>query len=305
VSKRRCYLLGTSLESLVLRTVVTLAGCFLAIESVFGQADETSRNWNTPVTPFRIAGNLYYVGAIETTSYLITTPEGHFLLDGGFAETAPQIERNITELGFKLTDVKFLLNSHAHYDHAGGLAELKKVTGAKFLASEGDAPLLRSGGRGDFRFRDTLIFPPIDPNRIVHDGESIHLGNQTMAAHLTPGHTKGCVTWTTKIRDGNKVYDVVFVGSQSALDYKFVGQESYSGITSDFERSFALLNHLPCDIFLASHGSFFHFVEKHERLLRGDANAFVDPGGYKAYLRDSEQGFRNKLAQQKAAQNNL
>jgi metallo-beta-lactamase class B len=287
----------------VLRTVVTLAAFLLATKSLFAQADETSRSWNKPVAPFRIAGNLHYVGAIEITSYLITAPEGHFLLDGGFVETAPQIEHNIAELGFKLTDVKFLLNSHAHYDHAGGLAELKKVTGAKFLSSEGDAPLLRSGGHGDFRFGDTLTFPPIAPDQIAHDGEAIRLGNQTVVAHLTPGHTKGCTTWTTKIRDGDKVYDVVFVGSQSALDYKFVGQESYPGITADFEKSFALLNHLPCDIFLASHGSFFHFVEKHERLLRGDANAFIDPNGYKAYLRESEQEFRNKLAQQKAAQN--
>jgi metallo-beta-lactamase class B len=289
----------------MLRTVVTLATFLLATKSLFAQADEKSRSWNKPVAPFRIAGNLYYVGAIEISSYLITTPEGHFLLDGGFVETAPQIEHNIAELGFKLTDVKFLLNSHAHCDHAGGLAELKKVTGAKFLASEGDATLLRSGGHGDFRFGDTLTFPPIAPDQIVRDGEAIRLGNQMVVAHLTPGHTKGCTTWTTKIRDGGKAYDVVLVSSQSALDYKFVGQESYPGITADFERSFALLNHLPCDIFLASHGSFFHFVEKHERLLRDDANAFIDPNGYKAYLRESEQEFRNKLAQQKAAQNNF
>jgi metallo-beta-lactamase class B len=120
-----------------------------------------------------------------------------------------------------------------------------------------------------------------------------------MTAHLTPSHTKGCTTCTTKIQDRNKVYDVVFVGSQSALDYKFVGQESYPGITTDFEKSFALLNYLPCDIFLASHGSFFHLVQKHARLLRGDVNAFIDANGYKIYLRDSEQEFRKKLAAQK------
>ena len=283
----------------MLRTIVILAAFFLASNNLFAQADETSRNWNKPVAPFRIAGNLYYVGAVEITSYLITTPEGHFLLDGGFVETAPQIERNITKLGFQLTDVKFLLNSHAHFDHAGGLAELKKVTGAKFVASERDAPLLRSGGHGDFRFGDTLTFPPIAPDQIVHDGEALQLSNQTMIAHLTPGHTKGCTTWTTKIRAENKVYAVVFVGSQSAIDYKFVGQESYAGITDDFERSFALLKHLPCDIFLASHGSFFHFVEKHERLLRGNSNGFIDPDGYKTYLRESERDFRNKLGRQK------
>jgi metallo-beta-lactamase class B len=286
----------------VRRTIVILAGFFLASNNLFAQADETSRSWNKPVAPFRIAGNLYYVGAVEITSYLITTPEGHFLLDGGFVETAPQIERNVTELGFQLTDVKFLLNSHAHFDHAGGLAELKKVTGARFVASERDAPLLRSGGHGDFRFGDTLTFPPIAPDQIVHDGEALQLGNQIMIAHLTPGHTKGCTTWTTKIHAKNKVYDVVFVGSQSALDYKFAGQESYAGITDDFERSFALLKHLPCDIFLASHGSFFHFVEKHERLLRGNSNGFIDPDGYKTYLRESERDFRNKLGRQKSAQ---
>ena len=283
----------------MLRTTVTLVGFFLAINTVFAQADETSRSWNKPVPPFRIIGNLYYVGATEVTSFLITTPQGHFLLDGGFVETAPQIERNIAELGFKLTDVKFLLNSHAHFDHTGGLAELKKLSGARFLASERDAPLLRAGGHGDFRFGDTLTFPPIEPDQIVHDGETIQLGNQTMTAHLTPGHTKGNTTWTTKIRYGDKIYDVVFVGSQSALDYKFVGQESYPGIKGDFEKSFVLLNHLPCDIFLASHGSFFHFVEKQERLLRGDADAFIDPDGYKRYLRESEQEFRDKLARQR------
>jgi metallo-beta-lactamase class B len=283
----------------VLKTSVALAGIFLALHSVFAQADQTSRSWNKPVVPIRIAGNLYYVGAVEVASYLIITPQGHFLLDGGFVETAPEIERNIEQLGFKLSDVKILLNSHAHLDHAGGLAELKKLTGAKFLASEGDAELLRNGGHGDFRFGDSLTFPPLAPDAIIHDGEAIQLGDQVMTAHLTPGHTKGTTTWTTRIRDGNKTYNVVFVGSQSALDYKFVGKESYPGITRDFEKSFATLNRLPCDIFLGSHGSFFHFVEKHERLLRGDANAFVDPDGYKKYLRESEKEFHDKLAQQK------
>jgi len=196
------------------------------------------------------------------------------------------------------------LNSHAHYDHAGGLAELKKATGAKYLASERDAPLLRSGGHGDFRFGDTLTFPTIEPDQIVHDGEVLRLGNQTMIAHLTPGHTMGCTTWTTRLRNGNKIYDVVFVSSQSALDYSFVGQESYPGVRADFEKSFELLNSLPCDIFLASHGSFCHLTEKHERLLHGDARAFIDPGGYERYLRDSEREFRSKLTGQKPQNRN-
>jgi metallo-beta-lactamase class B len=281
------------------KIAVAVAGIFLALNGVFAQTSERDRSWNKPVAPFRIAGNLYYVGADEITSYLITTTQGHFLLDGGFVETAPQIARNIQELGFKLSDVKFLLNSHAHYDHAGGLAELKKRTGAKFLASEGDAELLRRGGRGDFRFGDAIPFPPIAPDQIVHDGEAIGLADQVMTSHLTPGHTKGNTSWSTRIRDGDKTCDVVFIGSQSSLDYKFVGEESYPGIGADFENSFVTLNRLPCDIFLASHASFFHFLEKHERLLRGDANAFIDPDGYRKYLCDSEKDFRDKLAQQR------
>jgi metallo-beta-lactamase class B len=271
----------------------------VALESLNGQADAISREWNKPVSPFRIAGNLYYVGAIEITSYLIATPQGHFLLDGGFVETAPQIERNIVQLGFKLSDVKYLLNSHAHYDHAGGLAELKKLTGAKFVASEGDAALLRKGGHGDFRFGDTLPFPPIEPDKIILDGESLQLGDQVMTAHLTQGHTRGTTTWTTKIRDGARTFDVVFVGSQSSLDYKFVGPESYPGIAADFVKSFTILKNLPCDIFLASHGSFFHFADKHERFISGDTNAFVDPDGYNRYLSESEMDFRQKLDQQR------
>ena len=271
----------------------------LATTSItLGQADPQSRSNNEPVSPFRIAGNLYYVGAKEVCSFLITTPQGHILLDGGFAETAPRIERNLAQLGFKIGDVKILLNSHAHLDHAGGLAELKQKSGAKFIASAGDAALLRNGGHGDFRFGDTLLFPPVQPDQIIRDGESIQLGDQVMTAHSTPGHTKGNTTWTTNIRDGEKKYNVVFVGSQSSLDYKFVGQESYPGIRADFEKSFARLRSFPCDIFLGSHGSFFHFLEKRYLLLSGESNVFVDPDGYKRYLMDSEKDFRDKLAKQ-------
>ena len=284
------------------KILFTLAFIFTAAHALFAQADEVDRGRTHPVSPFCIAGNLYYVGANEVASYLITTPKGHFLLDGGFAETAPQIEHNIEQLGFKLGDVKILLSSHAHLDHAGGLAELKKVTGAKLVASERDAESLRKGGKGDFRFGDRLIFPPVEPDRIIHDGEPLQLGDQTMTARVTPGHTRGNTSWTTTIRDGAKTYHVVFVGSQSSLDYKFVGQESYPGIKADFEKSFAILKALPCDIPLGSHASFFHLAEKRERVAHGDANAFVDPQGYKTYLEGSEKDFRDKVAKQQEEQ---
>ena len=267
-----------------------------------GQPDPKDREMNTPVIPFRIAGNLYYVGANEVCSFLITTRQGHILLDGGFAETAPQIEQNITRLGFKIEDVKVLLNSHAHLDHAGGLAELKQKSGAKLIASAGDAPMLRSGGHGDFRFGDRLVFPRVKVDQIIGDGESVRLGDQIMTAYLTPGHTKGNTTWTTKLSDNGKTYDVVFAGSPTALDYQLVGKESYPGIAADFEKTFSVLKKLPCDIFLSDHGSFFHFVEKHERLMHGEnPNPFIDPVGYRKFVVHFEKEFRDKLELQKKA----
>jgi metallo-beta-lactamase class B len=279
---------------------VSLALVLLAVNGVFGQADETSRGWNKPVPPFRIVGNLYYVGATEIASFLITTPQGHFLLDGGFVETAPQIERNIAQLGFKLADVKILLNSHAHFDHAGGLAELKQKSAAKFVATAPDADLLKRGGHGDFRFGDTLTFPPVEVDQIIGDGESIQLGDQKLTAYLAPGHAKGNTTWTAKIKDEGKAYDVVFPGSPNTLDYRLVGKESYPGIAADFEKTFAVLKKLPCDIFLSDHGSFFSFEQKRERLARGETpNPFIDPDGYKRFVGEKEKEFRQKLESQK------
>jgi len=275
---------------------------FFATALAFGQKDPESREQNQPVPPFRIIGNLYYVGAKEVCSFLITTPAGHIILDGGFAETAPQIERNVAQLGFKIEDVKILLNSHAHLDHAGGLAELKQKSGAKFMASAGDAELLRKGGHGDFRFGDTLLFPPVVVDQIIGDGESIQLGNQKLTAWMTPGHTKGNTTWTTKISDGGKTYDVVFAGSPTALDYKLVGKESYPGIAADFEKTFAVLKRLPCDILLSDHGSFFHSEKKRERLMRGEnPNPFIDPGESRQFVSHFEKEFHEKLDLQKKA----
>jgi len=274
----------------------------LATSLAFGQADPMSRAWNQPVPPFRIAGNLYYVGATEIASFLITTPKGHFLIDGGFAETAPQIERNVAQLGFKIEDVKILLNSHAHFDHAGGLAELKQKSGGKLIASAPDAELLRDGGHKDFRFGDTLLFPPVEVDQTIGDGQSIELGGQKLTAWFTPGHTKGNTTWTTKISDSGKTYDVVFAGSPTVLDYRFGGKESYPGITADFEKTFAVLKKMPCDIFLSDHGSFFSFEQKRERLARGEnSNPFIDPDGYKHFVRQYEKEFHDKVEQQKKA----
>lgn len=279
-------------------SVVSLCALFaLGSATASAQANPEWRSWNEPVEPFRIAENLYYVGASDIASYLITTPEGHIVIDGGFVETAPQIEANVAKLGFKLSEVKILLNSHAHFDHAGGLAALKTATGAKLFASAADAPLLEAGGKGDFRFGDEGLFPAVAVDRRLADGEQVTLGGTTLTARLTPGHTRGATTWTFQVGS----LDAVIVSSASILDYRFVGKESYPGIAADFERTFATFKSLPVQIFLAPHGGFFDLAGKRERaaLGAGIRNPFVDPAGYQAWVARAEGAFLTELEKQK------
>ncbi len=268
-----------------------------------GRSEAELREMNSPVAPFHIVGNIYYVGANDVTSFLIVTPAGDILLDGGFVQTAPQIEANIRKLGFKLSNVKILLNSHAHFDHAGGLAELKRRTGAQFVAMQGDAALLARGGRGDFYFGDRLTFPAIRPDRVIHDGDTVRLGGVMLTAHLTAGHTRGCTTWTMTTEDHGKPLHVVFVGSMSVLSgYRLAGRESYPGMTADYERSFKVLRALPCDVFLGAHGSFFDLTDKRSALADSlKKNPFIDPEGYRAYVARAERTFETALRRQQAA----
>lgn len=279
--------------------------CFL-VASLFtfpscanGQSDELSRSWNRPVTPYRIIGNIYYVGASDITSFLIVTPKGHILLDGGLVETVPQIQLNIAQLGFRLKDVKILINSHAHYDHAGGLAPLKRLTGARLMATGPDAELLARGGKSDFHFGDRLSYAPIKTDRVLQDGDKVELGGVTMVANLTPGHTKGCTTWTMKVQEGSTSYDVVFVGSTTVPGYKLVNNPNYPTIVDDYELTFQRLKTLPCDVFLASHGAFFSMLEKSKQLAQGKRpNPFIDQQGYKRFIEDTEAVFRKQLEQE-------
>jgi metallo-beta-lactamase class B len=255
----------------------------LLFAALLAQSDPRDRSWNQPVEPFTIAGNLHYVGANEITSFLVTTPAGHIVLDAGFAETAPMILANIRKLGFKPEDVKFLLNSQAHYDHAAGFAELKRATGATLAVMVGDAELMARGGVKDFAFGDKYPYPPIKPDRILHDGDTIELGGTTMKAVLTPGHTRGCTTWTMKA--GGK--DVVFVCSPTAPGYDL----SDPKLVAQFRKSFAIWEALPCDIFLASHGSFFDLKAK------AVTKNFVDPDGYKRFIREARAAFEEQVKQ--------
>ncbi len=272
---------------------------FIQWQNASGQADETSRSWNQPVKPFRIIGNIYYVGASDVTSFLITTPEGHILLDSGFAETVPQIKQNIAALGFRLEDVKILINSHAHYDHAGGLAELKELTQAKFLASEADASLLANGGKDDPNFGDRFAYASVKVDQTLSHGEAVKLGDAILTAHLTPGHTKGCTTWTMRVSDNGKNYNVVFVGSTSAPGYKLIDNIKYPNIVADYKQTFGRMKNLSPDVFLASHGSFFGLQKKMELLAQHPKqNPFVDPKSFKDFLKRTEKQFRAQLREQ-------
>lgn len=265
------------------------------------QKDPLSRQWNEPVPPFRIAGNLYYVGAKDIASYLITTPKGHILVDGGFEETAPIILRNLDSLGFRIADVRILIGSHAHYDHAGGLAALKKASGARFFASAGDAPYYESGGRNDPQFGDRLTFPPVAVDRILADGDRVELGGVVLTARLTPGHTPGCISWTFSVNDSGKRREVVILGSPTAPEgFRLVDNPRYPNIIADYRRQFALLRSLHPDIFLASHGMFFDLEEK-----RTQGKTFVDPEGYRAYVALSEKRFEDKVRAQSIAAHGL
>jgi metallo-beta-lactamase class B len=263
---------------------------FLALSSIaFAQNNSDQRAaWNQPVKPFKIVGNVYYVGA-HVSSFYIKTPAGAILLDGGLPETAPLIERSIAELGFSIKDVKFLLNSHAHYDHCGGLAQLKKRSGARMVASERDAPILDSG-QGQFG-----AFPAIHVDRVIKDGDTVQLGGVTLTAHITPGHTKGCTTWTMPVTGSGKSYQVVFSCSTSVVD-KLVNNAVYPGIAADYERSFAVLKKMPCDVFLAPHAEFFHLNEKRQQMDAGNPEAFVNRYEMLKYVDLSEQAFRKQLA---------
>jgi metallo-beta-lactamase class B len=266
------------------------------------QSTPATAEWNQPVEPFKIIGNLYYVGASDVTSYAIATPQGIILIDTGFRETVPLIKASLEKLGFKLDDVRLLLTLHAHYDHVGGLAEIKALSHARFYASPGDAPLFERGGKQDFAFGDRFYFPPIKPDALLHDGETVSLGGTQLTAHFTPGHTKGGTSWTTTIRDGARDYHVVFASSLSTPGYQLVNNPKYPTIVSDLESSIAKLRALPCDIFLSQHGSQFDLTRRLEqRIADPSHNPFVDPDGYRRFLDGFEANLRKTVAAQQAS----
>lgn len=268
----------------------------------------------TPDEPFRIAGNLYYVGGAGVTSFLLTGSEGHVLIDGGWPESAAGIMDSIAKLGFDITDVEVLLNTHAHSDHAGGLRALQEASGAELWVSEGDADVMASGGKGDdalgilgklgIVFGD-LEFPPPRIDHRFEDGATVRLGNLALTAHVTAGHTRGCTSWSFPVLHGDRELLVVDVGSLTLFPFvSLVEPEAYPGIRADFEQSFRTLRSLPADIFLASHGDMFDLGRKRrERAQAEDTVApFLDPQGYREFIDRAEERFLEVLAEQRGAE---
>lgn len=271
-----------------------LAGILLFCGSAV--ADFTPQ-WNQPIEPYRVISNVYYVGTNYLASFLITTPGGHILINPDYEQSVPLIKASVEKLGFGFSDIKIILISHAHDDHAAGCALAKKLTGAKLMIMDADVAEIEHGGSGDFQY--SQHWTPVKVDRILHDGDRVTLGRVTLVAHLTPGHTKGCTTWTTEVADGGRTHHVVIVGSPNVNPgYKLVGNDKYPNIAADYEKTFRVLAGLPCDVFLGAHGAYYGMDEKLKRLQAGDKRAFIDPDGYKAYVSEREQAFRAELLKQ-------
>jgi metallo-beta-lactamase class B len=251
-----------------------------------------------PFPAHKVIGNVYYVGSEQLSSYLITTPQGHILINSSFEETVPLIRASVEKLGFHFGDIKILLTSHAHADHVAGNARVKQLTGAKVMVMQGDEDLVQTGGKDDFQYSSR--WPPCAVDRVLRDLDQVTLDGVTLTAHLTPGHTRGCTTWTLPATDGGKTYQVVIVGSPNVNPgYQLVHNAKYPQIADDFARTFRVLKALPCDVFLGAHGAYYGLQDKYRKLQQGGPNPFIDPAGYRSFVESKEQEYLQKLAAQR------
>jgi metallo-beta-lactamase class B len=289
-------------------SALSLIGSLIAQPAIHAvQANATPSgpaDWREPFPAHRVIGNVYYVGSRGLASYLITTPAGHILINSNLTTSVPLIWESIEKLGFRFSDVKILLISHAHFDHDAGSAEVKKLTGAKYMVMDGDVSVVESGGKSDFQYGNdaTLLYPAVKVDRVLHDGDEVKLGDTVLVAHKTAGHTRGCTTWSLKVSDAGKTYDVVIVGSPNVNPgYKLVNNARYPEIADDYARGFRVLKSLPCDIFLGAHGSYYGMEAKYAKLSGGGANPYIDSEGYKGYVAEREQAFLSELQTQTTA----
>jgi metallo-beta-lactamase class B len=281
------------------RISLLMFGYFALASPGLAQGDP---NWTRPFPPFRMIGNIYWVGSYDLATYLITTPQGNILINTGVGDTATQIKASVEQLGFNLADTKILTATHGHFDHVAGMAQLKRMTDAKLIVSEQDKELLESGGWLDFRFGDTpgARFEPVKVDDTFKDSDTISLGGTVLTAHHHPGHTKGATTFTLNVPEGGKTYRVVIANMASINPGVTVGgMAKYPGITEDYARTFKAQKDMQIDVWLASHASQFKL---HEKYKPGDAfnpDRFVDPQGFKASVEQLEKTYRDQLARER------
>jgi metallo-beta-lactamase class B len=248
-------------------------------------------DWHREFPAFKIAGNLYWVGTADLAVYLINTPQGNILINSDFPEDVPLIKKSIESLGFKYGDTKIILASHAHGDHDAAVGIIKKETGGRLMIMDTDVPETESTRPGR---------PGAKVDRILHDGDTVELGDSKLTAHKTPGHTKGCTTWTMQVDDGGRKLNAVIIGSPNVnRGYILVGNKDYPRIADDYVKTFNVLNGLPVDLFLGAHGAYFSMKAKYERMKAGGPNPFIDPAGYKAYVSEREATFLKEWERQK------
>ena len=276
--------------------------CVVPMLFALGMMAQNARSWSEPFPPHRIAGNLYYVGTRGLASFLIATPEGHILINSSLESSVPLIEASITKLGFRFADVKILLVSHAHWDHNAGSALVKERTGAQYQVMEQDVAVTEDGGKSDFFYGKSpqSLYRPTKVDRVLHDGDEVKLGGSVLTAHLTAGHTKGCTTWSMKVKEGNQTYDVVIIGSPNVnAGFQLVNNAKYPTIAEDFARTFATLKSLHCDIFLGAHGDYYGLERKFALLAGQGPGIFIDSDGYRSYVAGKEKAFLHELERQR------
>lgn len=256
--------------------------------------------WNAPAEPFHLIDNVYYVGTGGLASYLFKTQDGLIVLDGALPESVPQIKEHIQQLGFKLSDVKIILNSHAHFDHSGGLAQLKKDTGARLYAMEGDVSALEGGFYLGSESEKGMGAPPVKVDKVLQDGDTVSLGGFTLKAHLTPGHSRGCTSWGATVHDQGKPYELLVFCSATVAANRITPPLQYPGIVEDYRKTFAKTKAMKVDVFLAPHPEFFDMAGKRAQLKDGAPNPFINPGEFKPFIEKMEAAFEKILAERTA-----
>jgi metallo-beta-lactamase class B len=256
-------------------------------------------NWVKPIEPFKVIDNIHYVGTNGLAVYLIATPQGHILIDTGVPEVTSQIKNNIQKIGFKVTDIKYILNTQAHFDHTGGFAEIKKESGAQLVVGERDKPLVEGGYYPGQENTPELKFPAAKVDRGVKEGDTVTVGGVTITAHDTPGHTPGCTSWTMNVKDGNDTRSVIFFCSATIALNKLVTDPTYPGIIDDYRKTFAWARDVKADILLAPHPEMYGMEEKRAKVASGSPNPFVKPGEFNTYVAGLEKAFDEGLAKQK------